>query len=130
MRYRVASAAKRLEVFLVQRDERVVDVVRRERPLVVDDSPQSTATDAKPRVPLDDIGQYRQILEKAKEEYEYIPATEYYKKGYNLYLRLEKYMHNHFLFLYDPRVRQQTMKQKGFLEVIRESNSRPCHFEI
>ena len=48
--------------------------------------------------------EYRQILEKAKEEYEYIPATEYYKKGYNLYLRLEKYMHNHFLFLYDPRV--------------------------
>ena len=48
--------------------------------------------------------EYRQILEKAKEEYEYIPATEYYKKGYNLYLRLEKYMHNHFLFLYDQRV--------------------------
>ncbi len=48
--------------------------------------------------------EYRRILEKAKEEYEYIPATEYYKKGYNLYLRLEKYMHNHFLFLYDPQV--------------------------
>ena len=26
------------------------------------------------------------------------------KKGYILYLRMEKYMHNHFLFLYDPRV--------------------------
>lgn len=48
--------------------------------------------------------EYRQILEKAKEEYEYIPATEYYKKGYNLYLRMEKYMHNHFLFLYDLQV--------------------------
>lgn len=48
--------------------------------------------------------EYCQILEKAKEEYEYIPATEYYKKGYNLYRRLEKHMHNHFLFLYDLRV--------------------------
>ena len=56
VRYGVTSAAKRLEVFLIERDERVVDVVRRERPLVVDDSPQRTATDTKPCVPLDDIG--------------------------------------------------------------------------
>ena len=47
---------------------------------------------------------YRQILEKAKEEYEYIPASDYYKKGYNLYVRLGEYMHNHLLFLHDPRV--------------------------
>lgn len=47
---------------------------------------------------------YRQILEKAKEEYEYIPASKYYKKGYNLYIRLGEYMHNHLLFLYDSRV--------------------------
>lgn len=47
---------------------------------------------------------YRRILEKAKEEYEYIPAGEYYKKGYNLYVRLGEYMHNHLLFLHDPRV--------------------------
>ena len=47
---------------------------------------------------------YRGILEKAKEEYEYIPAGEYYKKGYNLYVRLGEYMHNHLLFLHDPRV--------------------------
>ena len=47
---------------------------------------------------------YRRILEKAKEEYGYIPASEYYKKGYNLYVRLGEYMHNHLLFLHDPRV--------------------------
>ena len=47
---------------------------------------------------------YRQVLKKAKEEYEYIPASEYYKKGYNLYVRLEEYMHNHLLFLHDMRV--------------------------
>lgn len=47
---------------------------------------------------------YRATLQKAKEEYEYIPASEYYKDGYNLYLRMEEYMSNHLLFLHDHRV--------------------------
>ena len=47
---------------------------------------------------------YRAILRKEKEEYEYIPASEYYKDGYNLYLRMEEYMSNHILFLHDHRV--------------------------
>ena len=47
---------------------------------------------------------YRAILQKAKEEYEYVPASEYYKDGYNLYLRMEEYMSNHLLFLHDHRV--------------------------
>lgn len=47
---------------------------------------------------------YRAVLRKAKEEYDYIPASEYYKDGYNLYLRLEEYMSNHLLFLHDHRV--------------------------
>lgn len=48
--------------------------------------------------------EYREILQKAKEEYEYIPANEYYKDGYNLYLRMEEYMPNHLLFLHNRRV--------------------------
>lgn len=48
--------------------------------------------------------QYKKILAKAKEEYEYIPPTKYYKEGYNLYQRMEKYMSNHLLFLHDYRV--------------------------
>ncbi len=47
---------------------------------------------------------YRTVLKKAKEEYEYIPPNKYYREGYNLYLRMEKYMHNHLLFLHDHRV--------------------------
>ena len=47
---------------------------------------------------------YKEILQKAKEEYEYIPPSEYYKEGYNLYLRMEKYRSNHLLFLHDYRV--------------------------
>ena len=47
---------------------------------------------------------YIEVLQKAKEEYEYIPASEYYKDGYNLYLRMKQYMGNHLLFLHDTRV--------------------------
>ena len=47
---------------------------------------------------------YREVLQKAKEEYDYIPASDYYRDGYNLYLRMEKYMENHLLFLHDRRV--------------------------
>ena len=47
---------------------------------------------------------YEEILHKAKEEYEYIPPNKYYKEGYNLYLRMAKYMSNYLLFLHDYRI--------------------------
>ena len=47
---------------------------------------------------------YLEILETAKKEYENIPPGDYYRDGYNLFLRMEKYMQNHLLFLHDPRV--------------------------
>lgn len=47
---------------------------------------------------------YKEILNRAKDEYEYEPPSEYYKEGYNLYLRMKKYMSNHLLFLHDSRV--------------------------
>lgn len=48
--------------------------------------------------------QYKKILAKAKEEYEYIPPSKYYRDGYNLYRRMEKYMSNHLLFIHDYRI--------------------------
>ena len=47
---------------------------------------------------------YDSILEEAREEYEYIPPSKYYKDGYNLYARMKKYRSNHLLFLHDIRV--------------------------
>ena len=47
---------------------------------------------------------YREILHKAEEEYKDMPPNQYYKEGYNLYRRMEKYMENHLLFLHDHRV--------------------------
>jgi hypothetical protein len=48
--------------------------------------------------------EYLEILAIAKAEYEYEPPSNYYKEGYNLYKRLEKYKNNHLLFLNDVRV--------------------------
>ncbi len=47
---------------------------------------------------------YREILETARKEYGDVPANDYYRDGYNLFLRMEKYMQNHLLFLHDSRV--------------------------
>ena len=47
---------------------------------------------------------YREILEIARAEYGNVPANNYYRDGYNLFLRMEKYMQNHLLFLHDSRV--------------------------
>lgn len=44
---------------------------------------------------------YSAILDIAKNEYEYVPPSKYYKDGYNLYKRLDKYMTSHLLFLRD-----------------------------
>jgi len=48
--------------------------------------------------------EYDGILEKARAEYEYEPASDYYKDGFNLSLRMAKYRSAHLLFLHDIRV--------------------------
>lgn len=47
---------------------------------------------------------YLEIINTAKNEYEYEPPSDYYKDGFNLYKRMEEYMRNHLLFLHDSRV--------------------------
>ena len=47
---------------------------------------------------------YIEILELAKEEYEYEPPSNYYKDGYNLYKRMDKYRNSHLLFLHNIKV--------------------------
>ena len=47
---------------------------------------------------------YQKILETARKECGDIPANDYYRDGYNLFLRMEKYMQNHLLFLHNSRV--------------------------
>lgn len=47
------------------------------------------------------VEQYGKILDKAKEEYEYEPPSDYFKDGYNLYQRMSKDREDYLLFLYD-----------------------------
>lgn len=47
---------------------------------------------------------YDAIVKKAGEEYEDAPPSDYYRDGYNLYLRMVEYRHNHLLFLSNPLV--------------------------
>ena len=43
-------------------------------------------------------------MQTATKEYADNPPSEYYKDGYNLYLRMAEYRHNHLLFLSNPLV--------------------------
>lgn len=75
--------------------------------------PDETEPDAEKISEFED--RYRQILQKAKEEYEYIPPNEYYKDGYNLYRRMEEYMSSHLLFLHDHRIPATNNEAKRLL---------------
>lgn len=48
--------------------------------------------------------EYSKILETARNEYEYEPASPYYIDGYNLYKRMDKYHDAHLLFLHNKYV--------------------------
>ena len=47
---------------------------------------------------------YDEILDHAQREYEDVPPSDYYPDGYNLFLRLREYRHNHLLFLHNMDV--------------------------
>lgn len=47
---------------------------------------------------------YDAIVRTATKEYEDEPPSDYYRDGYNLYLRMVQYKHNHLLFLSNPLV--------------------------
>lgn len=47
---------------------------------------------------------YQEILATARNEYDYEPPGKYYRDGYNLYKRMERYMKYHLLFLHDKNV--------------------------
>ena len=50
------------------------------------------------------VERFMQIVQKAKEEYEYEPPSRYYKEGYNTYVRMEESPEEYILFLRDPSV--------------------------
>jgi len=57
-----------------------------------------------PKIVSNFEGKYQEILEKAREEYILHEPSPYYRDGYNLYRRMQKYKTQHLLFLHDMRV--------------------------
>jgi len=57
-----------------------------------------------PAIVTDLEERYDKILEGAREEYEDVPPSDYYKEGYNLYLRLVAYKKHELRFLHDKRI--------------------------
>lgn len=72
--------------------------------------------------------EYKKILAKAREEYEYVPPNRYYKDGYNLYLRMEKYSSNHLLFLQDYRIPTTNNEAERLLRVYKRKQVQAVSF--
>lgn len=79
---------------------------------------------------------YDEILKGAEKEYEDEPPNDYYREGYNLYLRLVKYKESELRFLHDKKVpadnsvaerlaRQYKRKQKQAI-VLRSDENFSC----
>lgn len=60
--------------------------------------------DLSPSIVSGSEAEYDRILETAEKEYTDEPPGDYYREGYNLFLRLRKYKENELLFLHDKRV--------------------------
>ena len=71
---------------------------------------------------------YQSILEDAKKEYEYEPPSNYYKEGYNLYMRLHKYKENHLLFLHNMMVPTNNNLSERLLRVFKRKQKQVMTF--
>ena len=71
---------------------------------------------------------YDDILKLAKEEYEYEPPSKYYKNGYNLYLRMEKFKTAHLLFLHDRIVPYSNSRAERLLRVYKRKQHQVMAF--
>lgn len=72
--------------------------------------------------------EYKDILIVAKGEYEYEPPSKYYKDGYNLYKRLNKYIKNHLLFLHNFSVPANNNLSERLLRVFKRKQKQVMAF--
>jgi hypothetical protein len=71
---------------------------------------------------------YEQILETAKQEYEYEPPSRYYREGFNLYKRLDEYMNSHLLFLHDAEVPATNNLAERLLRILKRKSKQVMAF--
>jgi len=74
-------------------------------------------------IPAEDAEAYTcrflDVLETAADEYDYEPPSKYYREGYNLSLRLGKYMESHLRFLHDHRVPTSNNLSERLLRILK-----------
>jgi hypothetical protein len=71
---------------------------------------------------------YDEILELARQEYDYEPPSKYYREGFNLFLRMEKYRAEHLLFLHDRRVPHSNSLAERMLRVYKRKQHQVMAF--
>jgi hypothetical protein len=71
---------------------------------------------------------YDETLEIARAEYEYEPPNKYYKDGYNLYKRMQKYKAEHLLFLHDRRVTHSNSLSERLLRIYKRKQHQVMSF--
>jgi hypothetical protein len=71
---------------------------------------------------------YREVLRVAADEYEYEPPDKYYREGYNLFRRLEKYEESHLRFLHDPRVPTSNNLAERLLRILKRKMKQAMSF--
>ena len=62
---------------------------------------------------------YDDIIRLAKDEYDYVPPTKYYKEGFNLYKKMSKYRAEHLLFLHDRNVPPTNNLSERLLRILK-----------
>lgn len=71
---------------------------------------------------------YKTVLSTAREEYDYEPPGKYYRDGYNLYKRMEKYRNNHLLFLYNKNVPDTNNEAERLLRKYKRKQTQAVSF--
>jgi hypothetical protein len=71
---------------------------------------------------------YDEILQLARDEYDYEPPSKYYRNGFNLYRRLFEYRSAHLLFLHDRRVPHSNSLAERLLRIYKRKQHQVMAF--
>ncbi len=74
------------------------------------------------------LAKYYELIALGKKEYEDEPPNKYYRDGYNLLRRLDKYKQNHVEFLYDLRVSPTNNLAERLARVFKRKQKQVCTF--
>jgi hypothetical protein len=77
---------------------------------------------------VDFRSRYQDIIACAAEEYEQHPPNRYYREGYNLYRRMDRYSESHLLFLSDLSIPSDNNRSERLLRVFKRKQKQAMSF--